>query len=462
MNPGRGQSLTLRLTLLFASASALVLLLLGLLIGVLVERHFEELDMELLGGELAHLRHAVAQVRGDADWQRLPNQLNDALVGRHGLSVLVRAPDGRTAFASGQARFPEALLRARTQSAASSSWSDAQGRRLRGLAALVASGQAGAPPALVAVATDLHHHEDFMRSFGLALWSVVGLASVLTGLLGWGAVRHGLAPLDDIKRRAADITATRLDQRLSLASVPQELRAVAETLNDMLARLEESFHRLSDFSADLAHELRTPLSNLLTQTQVTLSRARSAEQYREVLASNAEELERLARMVADMLFLAKADNRQLVPRREHVDLAAEVRGLFEFYEVLAEEKGVRLISRGQASVRGDHLMLRRALGNLLANAIEHTPAGGQVEVDVGGAAPGRARVAVSNTGETIAPEHLPRLFDRFYRVEPARRHAGEGAGLGLAITQSIIQAHGGAIGVRSADGRTTFELLLPV
>lgn len=258
------------------------------------------------------------------------------------------------------------------------------------------------------------------------------------------------------------ITANRLHTRLPVETIPDELASVAGALNEMLSRLEESFRRLSDFSSDLAHELRTPVSNLLTQTQVTLSRARTAEEYREILESNAEEFERLSRMISDMLFLAKADNHQVVPNHEEVDLGAEVHDLLEFYEILAEEKGIVLVSSGCGRVQGDRLMLRRALSNLLANAVRHTPSGGEVSVSISGESRGALELAVENTGSTIPAEHLPRLFDRFYRVDASRQRTDEGSGLGLAITKSILAAHGGAVTVTSAEGRTRFVLSLPV
>ena len=299
-----------------------------------------------------------------------------------------------------------------------------------------------------------------MQSFRLAMWTVVSVAAVLSGFLGWVAARRGLAPLRRIARRASDVTASNLGRRIEAGEIPVELDEVVSTLNAMLGRLKESFDRLSGFSSDIAHELRTPVSNLLTQTQVMLARVRSAEEYQDVLASNAEELERLSRTIADMLFLAKADNGLMTPTQEYVNLGAEISGMLEFYEAVAEERHLQLALQGQAGVRGDRLMLRRALGNLLANAIRHTPEHGSVRIALASDARGVC-IHVENTGETISPEHLPRLFDRFYRADPARHHAGEGSGLGLAITKSIALAHRGEVSVRSRDGVTVFSLCLP-
>jgi two-component system heavy metal sensor histidine kinase CusS len=299
-----------------------------------------------------------------------------------------------------------------------------------------------------------------MEAFSRTLWAFVIGAALVSGLLGWLAARRGLAPLAIMATRTASITAQHLDARLPEAQMPQELHALVASLNAMLARLQEAFTRLSDFSSDLAHELRTPISNLMTQTQVALSRARTAEDYQDILASNAEEYERLSKMIADMLFLAKADHGLAIPNRETVDLRAEVDALFDFYDALAEEKTIRLIAEGAASTSGDRLMLRRALSNLLSNAVRHAAADSVVTVKLTMTA-STTEIQVSNTGDTLPPEAIGRLFERFYRADPARQHTSEGAGLGLAITHSIIVAHGGSIAAESHAGITTFSLTLP-
>lgn len=457
------KSITFRLTLLFASVSTTVLLLLGLLIGSLVERHFEELDMELLDGKLELLQHTLKKVRSDSELEALPGQLQDSMVGHPGLAVVVLKPNGETLYSTEGAKLPEELLAGVGEKPIHPMfWTDPENHRYRGISSEAPTRIEGAAPVVVAVSTDLSHHEHFMHSFRTALWTVMGLAALLTGFLGWVAARQGLAPLRDISRSAAGITANHLDQRLPLASIPVELAEVAKTLNEMLARLEESFRRLSDFSSDIAHELRTPVSNMLTQTQVTLSKTRTLDEYQDVLASNAEEFERLSRMIADMLFLAKSDNNLIVPHREKVDLVVEMSSLVEFYEALAEEKGVSLTYSGKGAIFGDRLMLRRAVNNLLSNALRHTAKGERIKIRVDDSDVSTVVLSVQNTGETITPEHLPRLFDRFYRVHASRQRFGEGAGLGLAITRSIAHAHGGEALAHSEGGLTTFEIRLPV
>ncbi|MDZ4254720.1 MAG: heavy metal sensor histidine kinase [Sulfuritalea sp.] len=454
----RSTSITARLTLLFAAVSTAVLLALGLLIGNAVEHHFVEQDMEVLTGKTQLAANLLAQLRSPADSETLLRQLADSLVGHHGLAVVVIDTAGTRLFATPNAAFPDALLQPAAADGKPQSWT-LGGQPWRGIATLLPTGSRQLPTMLVAVAVDISHHEHFMESFRRRLWLFVAIAAALVGLLGWVVVRRGLAPLQAMRARAAGVTADRLDTRLSLDAVPVELAELAETLNEMLARLEDSFQRLKDFSSDLAHELRTPISNLMTETQVALTRARSPEEYREVLASNAEEYERLARMVGDMLFLAQADHGLVVPRREAVDLAQQVRELFDFFDALAEEKGLRLTLTGSGEVSGDKLMLRRALANLISNAIRHTPPGGTIQVAIE-ACSEVTKLSVENSGEPIPQEQMSRIFDRFYRGDPSRHAGGEGAGLGLAITRSIVQAHGGEISVRSTADAVRFEFCL--
>lgn len=461
--PLRRVSLTARLTLLFALASTVVLLLLGWIVAGSVEHHFEEQDMAELQARLQFAGRVLARVATPAALDGVPAALAESLVGHHGIVIAVRGPDGVVHGAGHGPQVPAArfdapdLGRAQVWRVDGSAW--------RTLVARVPTGMADAPSLPVVVALDIAHHEQFMAAFMRTLWAMVAGASIATGLLGWFAARRGLAPLREMGAQAAQISAQRLHRRLPGDTVPAELAELAESLNAMLARLEESFRRLSDFSSDLAHELRTPVSNLMTQTQVVLSKPRNAAAYRDVLESNAEEFERLSRMIGDMLFLAKAEHGLIVPGRSVFELADEVAALFEFYGPLAEEGGVALALEGAAIVSGDRLMLRRAIGNLLSNALRHTPPGGCVTAsltpDADDAGQRGVSLAIANTGEPIPPEHLARLFDRFYQADAARRHGGEGAGLGLAITRSILRAHGGEVSASRVGGQNVFALWLP-
>jgi two-component system heavy metal sensor histidine kinase CusS len=460
-------SLTTRLTLLFAVGSSAVLLALGFLINASIERHFEDLDRDTLRAGLMQAHHAIARVTTLAELQHLPVILTDPAHGHHGLLMHLVGPQGQVLASPPMPVFTEPVSQTvllTDPAPPLQRWSIGE-HNYRGLAARVASAIPDAAPLEVRVALDIGHHQVFMDTLMGTLWLFVACAAVAAGLLGWFAATRGLAPLRAMRSRAEQVTAQNLDQRLPTDAVPAELADLAHTLNEMLARLEDAFRRLSDFSSDIAHELRTPVSNLMTQTQVSLTRTRDAAGYREILESNAEEFERLARMISDMLFLAKADNThaaaQALVQQEPVELSREVGDLFEFYEALAEERGIRLECTGQANTRGDRLMLRRALSNLLSNALRYTPPGGCVQVRL--ATQGeQVQVSVVNPGESIAPEHLAHLFERFYRADPSRQSStGEGTGLGLAITQAIVLAHQGRITATSADGHTCFTLFLP-
>jgi two-component system heavy metal sensor histidine kinase CusS len=299
-----------------------------------------------------------------------------------------------------------------------------------------------------------------MAGFRRSLVLVMLLAALTTAALGWTVTHQGLKPLRQMGATALSISAQRLDARLPEDGAPAELVELGAAFNRMFARLQESFQRLADFAADLAHELRTPLSNLMTQTQVVLSQPREAAVYRETLESALEEYERLARMIDDMLLLAKADNRLLVPQTETIDLRATARRLAEFYEAVADEAGVQIAVAGRAHITGDRLMLERAIANLLSNALRHTPRGGLIRLELSETAQS-VLIAVVNPGPAIAPEHLPRLFDRFYRVPTGVHADGVHTGLGLAIVKSIAKAHGGDVRVESVPGMTRFELRLP-
>jgi two-component system heavy metal sensor histidine kinase CusS len=295
--------------------------------------------------------------------------------------------------------------------------------------------------------------------------------AVIVVLLSLLLIRAGLRPLRRIALEAASVTVNRLQTRLDAASAPLELQELVTAINGMLDRIEDGFQRLSQFSADVAHDLRTPISNLLGQTQVTLNKPRTPEEYQSLLASNVEEFERLSRMVENMLFLARADNAQVALRKERFDVRDELARVAEYFQGMVEEGGVSILiggdyndadaSSGKVELVADPSLLRRALHNLLANAIRYTPRGGSIRLDVLQRG-GEVAVSVSNPGPGIEPEHLPHLFDRFYRADPARSDSAFSAGLGLAIVQSIARLHGGRVEVESRPKEVTiFRLVFP-
>lgn len=454
-------SLTTRLTACYALVAAALLLGMGWLVVGMVQQHFVALDQETLGDKLNLVEGIVLRAHTPAD---IAPRLQEALQNHPGLFVRVsQAGSGAVVFASPGFAFPEPLVdsgntpHSATHSAALLVW-PGETQALRAMARSIEAPGAGAARWHIAAALDTQHHQHFMEALQHSLLAYAGVAAVLSAVLGWWAARTGLAPLRDMKARAQAVTAHKLDQRMPAESVPIEMADLAHSLNDMLQRLQADFQRLSEFSSDLAHELRTPISNLLTQTQVVLAHSRSVPQYQDTLASNAEEFQRLARMVSDMLLLAKAEHGLLLPSREAIQLQDEVRALVDFYEALADEKAVTVVCVGEGVVQGDRLMLRRAISNLLSNALRHTPRGGAVTIAIEGSA-AAPDLRITNTGPAMASEHLPRVFDRFYRADKARAHPeSDGAGLGLAITRAIVMAHGGQASVTSANRETTFVL----
>ncbi|WP_413700365.1 heavy metal sensor histidine kinase [Psychromonas sp. KJ10-10] len=284
------------------------------------------------------------------------------------------------------------------------------------------------------------------------------MRALISGALQWFLTYHGLRPLKTLSKNAKLISSKNITQRMPVDNLPIEIAGLSETLNNMLDRLDDSFQRLENFSSDIAHEMRTPINNLMMQTQVVLSKPRNTNEYMMALGSNVEEFERLARMISDMLFLAKADNDQLLLSSEPLNLEQEISEPFEFYDALAEDRNIRLALKGSAHVQGDKLMLRRAFNNLISNAIHHSFEGSEITINIQ-AHEDVAMVEVINHGETIPAEVLTHLFDRFYRADKARTSTSlERVGLGLAITQSIAKAHGGSISVTSSDQVTNFTL----
>lgn len=456
-------SLTTRISLLFALAASLVLLTTGFLLTHVVEAHFKEGDRHELNGKLELIQNLFKHANSQEALHRLPKQLDDALVGHHGLAVAVADASGNIWYAATGADFLRPLLQdcrkkpAKCTFGALREWEQA-GASYRGMAVTIVAGNGESFN--VAIARDIHTHETFMDTFRTLLAAAIALAALATAGLGWMATRWGLAPLRQVTETMSGISAEHLSDRLPTQGMPTELQPLATAFNAMLARLDDSFRRLSEFSSNIAHELRTPISNLMTQTQVALSSARDKDEYKEILYSSLEEYERMAQMVGDMLYLAQTDNGLLKPGMEKIDLAAETQSLFDYFEAWAEERSVALTLTGSATVPGDRMMLRRALSNLISNAIRHTPPGQTVHVSLSNDSD-KATVTIENPGPDIPAEHLPKLFDRFYRVDPSRQRKGDDAGLGLAIVKAIVEVHGGSIAITSANETTRFQLTLP-
>nr|WP_249176736.1 heavy metal sensor histidine kinase [Burkholderia cenocepacia] len=312
----------------------------------------------------------------------------------------------------------------------------------------------------VALARTAADRQSLLESYRVDIWLAAAVGALLVGALGYAVASRGLRPVESLGRQTSRIEAHNLNARLDARGGPVELRELATSVNRMLDRLERAFVRLSQFSSDLAHDMRTPLANVISSSQITLSRARTTDEYEALIESNIEECERLQRMIENMLFLARTDNARQHLKTAELDAGSELRRLASYFHALADEAGVRIDVHGEVPVVADATLFRRAVSNLASNALEHAQAASTIELAVSTQG-GYAVVEVTNRGVAIPPEQVERIFERFYRIDSSRHGAARNAGLGLAIVKSIMELHRGKVEVASRDGRTTFALYFP-
>jgi two-component system heavy metal sensor histidine kinase CusS len=327
-----------------------------------------------------------------------------------------------------------------------------------------ASAEVGSPSTrtdTIEIAIDVSQQEAFLARYRRWFLATLLGSFAIFPLLGYQVARHGIRPVEEIATTAQHISSTNLHERILPEGYPSEMASLADTFNKMLDRLEESFERISRFSADIAHDLRTPVNNIRGEAEVALARARTVGEYREVLGSCLEEAVRLSDLISDLLFLARAENPLTHLHRERVNVAELLDGVRDYYEASAEDGGISLITATAAEpviAELDRALVQRAVGNLVSNAVAHTPSGGSIVLATAmgtGAEASTVRIEVADTGEGIPPVALPKVFERFYRVDTSRSQASGGTGLGLAIVQSIMLLHGGKVEIASQVGRGT-------
>ena len=455
----RPMSLTFRVVLFVAITVIFSLSLIGILINSSINHHFSQQD----SGELKVINHSIEDILSQQNntKETLITSLSNAVVGHHGVYYQVNTQDGRFIYSNSTQDFSD-LSKYLPSSIGFNSENIAQHRVGKSLYRVLITDYKNQHSGYkITVAIDMTFHMQFLTQFSQSLWIIMIGSGLLVLLAAWFAVYQGLNPLRGLSRKMHDIQTNKLDVRLDEDNIPIELVNMVQSFNSMLDRLQNEFFRLSNFSTDIAHELRTPLTNIITQTQVGLSRSRKLEEYQELLFSNLEELDRLTKMVSDMLWLAKTQNGLIKPEQQVLNNNTEIDALFEYFDALAEEAGIEFIRQGQKlDFYCDRLHFRQLLSNLLSNAIRYTPQDSSITVTSEQTDDGQICISVINPGEKIAQAHLPFLFDRFYRPDKSRQRHSDGAGLGLAIVKALVTANGGKIAVTSNDDDTCFSVYL--
>jgi two-component system heavy metal sensor histidine kinase CusS len=448
------RSIIARLVLMFALCALAMFTIVGAALYGVLERELTRHRNDDLNTNLQNMRYSIERFGDLEHWGRLQVKMDTLSPADGSVRFWVLSDDPRFLYGKGL----DEMERVNQGEAGHGTLTlPITGNTYRTLSMRLAA-FADRPAVRLIVGVDVAPFEHTMRAF-LVAFALLALGAVaLVMALGWWIARIGLRPLQRLSEQARALRPKTLSQRLRLQRLPVELEDLTGAFNGALGRLEEAYQQLEGFNADVAHELRTPLANLIGGTQVALSRPRSAGEFEETLQSNLEELERLRSIVNDMLFLARADQGEAATGVTAADVAHEIEVTIEFFEPLLDETGGTVAIEGELRTQAtmNIALFRRALSNLLQNAIEHAPAGARLVVAIAPRA-GATWISVANPGATIAPQHLPRLFDRFYRVDSARHDAGviHGHGLGLAIVKAVASMHGGATLATSDDGLTT-------
>ncbi|TPG80053.1 heavy metal sensor histidine kinase [Pseudomonas mandelii] len=456
-------SLTLRLALVFALLAFVSLTLLGVAL-------YRDLERELIRRDDAALVNRIDQLRtflndsNTLDLIKTKPALFQNMLGNREALLTIGAPGQKPLLVVNPGNLavpsltPVAMDHLLTL-ADVQHYPSVDGVPFAALAATIDSGDLGSLQ--VVTGRLMTERTAVLARYRLNVYLFASVAAILLALSGYLLVHRGLLPVRRLARHAQGIGVGNLTERLDSQGAPRELLPMIEAFNAMLDRLGKGFVQLGQVSTDMAHELRTPINNLLGETQVALQQNRSIEAYQQLLASNVEELERLARMLDNMLFLARTDPASALRQRQELDAADEMERMTDYFEGLAADVGISIDAQGSGVIWAEPMLLRRALANLCANAIKYGAPDSELFIRATPAADG-IRLQVRNHGQTIPAEHLPRLFERFYRVDESRERSAHSNGLGLSIVATIMQLHNGAYSVSSSEGITCFELFFPV
>jgi len=456
-------SITGRLTLLYTLSALGILLLSNVFLYFVIANDLEKDNNSLLADEIHVLRfilqdrpHDKVALEQEIKSEGVPSQFYYIRILDEAGNTLIETPNMTDIIAASLFPVP---IRLAEDSAEGVKWKPRNGRSYILMAAWAEVSSSSRERRVLQIALDVSDDEALLAGYRRKLLAVLFLGILFSAGVGVVIARKGMRPLEDITKVAQRITATQLRERIGPARWPKELTALATAFDEMLIRLEHSFIQLSQFSSDLAHELRTPINNLMGEAEVTLTRARTPYEYRQILESSLEEYAKLSRMIENLLFLARAENPETYIGRSPFDPGKEIEAVREFYDALVDEQGVEVICRGNGLLNADPILFRRALSNLLSNALQYTPRGGKIKISVTQSDDQSIEVSVSDTGSGIAPEDIPRVFDRFYRADRARSQYPQGMGLGLAIVKSIMDLHGGTVVVQSEPTKGTIVTL---
>ncbi len=428
-----------------------------------------ETNTNLFLADKLHVLGTMLRERPD-DWDALREEIELESAARRYQHFYIRLLDANnrllliTPGMTDELDLQQLEARTKSNSAQTISMKGKNGQSLRVASARLPVGSPATGTDTIEIAIDVSQQEEELSRYRRWFWVILLATGIIFPLVGYQIARHGIRPVEEMAATARRITSSNLQERIHPDGYPFELASLAETFNKMLDRLEDSFERISRFSADIAHDLRTPVNNIRGEAEVALTRARTVEEYRDVVESVLEETVRLSDLIGNLLFLARAENPITDLRRETVDVAELLSNVHDYFEASAFESGISLMNsecdRPLLAALDRSLMLR-AVSNLVSNAVAHTPPGGSVVLSAK-AEGASIRIDISDTGIGIPPEALPRVFDRFFRVDPSRSQASGGTGLGLSIVQSIATLHGGSVAITSRPEQgTQVTLLMP-
>ncbi len=458
-------NLTRRVTTLFSVLSFLIMSSLGMYLYTSARQALEQRADYTLIGRVEHFRTLFRDLYNIQQMESHPTLFESMLGNEQDVRIFRRVGDAPFINVNPGAMVPPVMMPVELGVPLSldalREGSRSDGVRVRWVAALAEVGDHKDKVEIIA-AYVMTQESAVLSGYLLRVIAAVALTVLLTSVLSYLILRRGLLPIATMSRQAAQITPGNLSLRLPATDMPPDLRSLALACNEMLARLEAGFRQLSQFSSDLAHELRTPVNILMGQTQVALAQSRDVVEYEALLESNLEEYARLARIIENILFLAHADHAGFVVEKEPLALPTEISKLLDYFEGLAEERDMQFVAEIDGMAHANALMLQRALSNLLINSIRYGQAGTAIQVKASASSAG-AHISITNHCTEIEQAQLDRMFDRFYRGDSARNALTESNGLGLSIVKAIADLHGGRVNAsyRKDEQVITLELFLP-